>query len=62
MSPREKGAYLRVRGWKTNKDVTGGRDVLCWYDPQHPLGGGLTVHEAYRIQRDRETAKPAGRS
>ncbi len=51
MSPREKGRYLKSKGWKPVL-VYGNR--RNWWDPLNPQTGARDTHEAYRVQKSRE--------
>ena len=56
MSPREKGKYLRERGWIMVADAP-----RRWRDPMFPMSGGMSTSDAVAKQRDREARVDAVR-
>lgn len=54
MNHREKGRYLKSKGW-IPVIVYGNR--RNWRDPLHPMKGTLGTHEAHAVQKARDQAR-----
>ena len=56
MSPREKGRFLKKRGWEAVGTLWTG--VRTWRDPRNPWAGSIATNEAYdREVRRTDSAK-----